>query len=704
MSRRPFTGRPSGNRDSNPSGAPRIPARLARYAGPAESFGQPSTAAVRHLPVVHNADEEDIPNKCGLALSDFAGCSPDYSPELFAQAPWFDVELVRDVAECRRFAPNDILPGRLPITIIHKHEWRMYGSVDFKFFHIRKKERTKSKRLIQKEIFLYDYLPMVSKYFSIDQDRKIIPANTKVDRVYYRRLDDNLYCSRLADWVLVNDGFSTSNEFRADPSSVHERHLLLQPLLPAEFRYVRRWYAKAAGFARRGKDRNREVRTCDVQLAKDERRWRKVYGYLVSHERKDIKFIEREYLSQMYTTAPPEWGELELCEGFHALMPPILAYQTRHLTQVENSPFWAIFYTEWTASVAAAWLWEIYSECRLWYLPPLLIQLIHQIGGKLSVPLGGRANYEELIKFLGIYKTINWDDPSDIPPFWCIRDEYRNVKDIFKGRRHPKCGDYLLIHPFAKKRLVEDEVLRFQRIRARVPMNHPGGYIVMDEGWSPSPRSEVREIHPVFQTRPTPARHITDAEVSLQTKWEIIKFFLQKIGLTSLEIGHNMDEAVKNVRDLVYLSLKKPGSEQYRGIIHDFFSDFGITEDCRPANKDPKAILNNYISSRVSDALSAVAKKENWEKKSVGSKRNTDDLNDAPPLKKLKESNSGSSRSRGEIKSSITSIAPRRPGISAKVPRVSLARRLVVSTYTRPEEGWKALMKLIEKDSDNLSA
>lgn len=92
---------------------------------------------------------------------------------------------------------------------------------------------------------------------------------------------------------------------------------------------------------------------------------------------------------------------------------------------------------------------------------------------------------------------------------------------------------------------------------------------------------------------------------------------MQKIGLTSFKIGHKLEEAVKNKRELVYLSLKKPGREQYRGVIHEFFSDFGIYEDCHSTYKNPKPILGNYISAKVSIAVSTAMKKHNEEEYAV---------------------------------------------------------------------------------------
>lgn len=697
MYRRPFTGPAGSERDRHPSNR-HIPARFARYAGPAESFGQPSAAATQHLPIM----DTEMVKKCDLDLSSFQGKCPSRDPDLFADAPWFDPQLLKDEQECRRFAPNDILPGRLPITIIKRHEWRMYGAIDFRWLHIRGCERKRSKREIQRMIYLEKYLPLVFKHFQIDQDRRIIPANQMVDRVYYRRRDDHLYCARLEDWTKMNDGFSTTRDCGEDTSSVDQRHLFLAPLLPAEFRFVRRTKARPS-FGQRGHPRNREVRTTDYHLAKDERRWRKIYGYLVSHERKDIKLIEREYLSQMYTSAPPDWGELELPEGFFAMLPPILAYQTRHLTQVNNSPFWAVFYSEWAASVAAAWIWEIYSECRLWHLTPTLFRMIHQLGGKLSIPLGGRANYEELVDWLSILKIIDWNNPKEVPPYWCVRDNeefcrrHSDVQDIFKGRRHPSCGDYILIHPWTKRRLVLDEVQRFQVVRANLPLDHPQGYIILDDLWKPQSEPDIIEVHPVFRPNAAPARVVSESEVPTPTKWEIVKSFLQEVGLTSADMGINLEDAVRNVRDLIYLALKKPESEQHRAVLHDFFSDFGIPGDCRLPGKNPRQLLTDYISNRISSAVSTQEKKEADGTPSKGKKRgNTSDSGEVEPKKLKKAHGSSASIDLGYIRG-IKDITPRRPGLAMKVPRISIARRLMVSTIVRPEDAWETMLELLKR-------
>lgn len=103
---------------------------------------------------------------------------------------------------------------------------------------------------------------------------------------------------------------------------------------------------------------------------------------------------------------------------------------------------------------------------------------------------------------------------------------------------------------------------------------------------------------------------MVDVSEVLTKKWDIIKYFLLEIGLTSAYIGIILNEAVTDIRNLIYLALKKPESTQYKAILHDFFTHCGIAGDWPASGKPPRKLLFDFIFDRVADAPSGKDKRK----------------------------------------------------------------------------------------------
>lgn len=146
-----------------------------------------------------------------------------------------------------------------------------------------------------------------------------------------------------------------------------------------------------------------------------------------------------------------------------------------------------MFNADWAAQVAAHWLLEIYSSCRLWHLPKLLFLLIRELWDKLYITLGGEHNLTEFRNWLDLLQDVDWDNPECVPRHWHCRHEQEekdnpSMDDRFLGRQHTSCGDFIYLHPWDGVRISKDEAKHYlNRNRPRQPRCHPTGYIIADD-------------------------------------------------------------------------------------------------------------------------------------------------------------------------------------------------------------------------------
>lgn len=74
--------------------------------------------------------------------------------------------------------------------------------------------------------------------FELIRISQIIPANLPVDCVYYRNSGDLEFISRLMVWARDNEALGVINADRSEPGSVVATDMMVETLLPPNFRYV----------------------------------------------------------------------------------------------------------------------------------------------------------------------------------------------------------------------------------------------------------------------------------------------------------------------------------------------------------------------------------------------------------------------------------------------------------------------------------
>lgn len=286
---------------------------------------------------------------------------------------------------------------------------------------------------------------------------------------------------------------------------------------------------------------------------------------------------------------------------------------------------------DWAASVAASWLWEIYSSCRLWHLPKLVFLLIRELWEGLSTPLGGVHNRDELGSWLRILENIDWDNPRDVKRHWHCRTNPHTghhpcIDPIFLGRWHPQCGDFVYVHPWKNVLISEEEKRDYCRFgRPYTPHGHPRGYIEL-------------KIPVQFRERDTPISPPRGQRFGSQSSFVVprssdldvitIRFRRDKVGTI------NMDPIPKDVRELIIqefaqdlglfrrneipcqeevcdrlvliVNAKQEGmkSPLYRACICRFLRDAGVSHPPRNERTDTLSFFCDLIASRIRRAQS----------------------------------------------------------------------------------------------------
>lgn len=424
-------------------------------------------------------------------------------------------------------------------------------------------------------------------------------------------------------WSGDNAALGVSGSERSKPGSTVVTDMMDGVLLPANFRFLPR--GKATSTSING------ARDNALDQSRYERRIRKKFGYLLPFERKEIWRIKHDRQSHLYVAPPPEWSNLELPEGFFAPLPGVLSYKATDLARTYGTPYWAVFYADWTASVAATWLWEIYSSCRLWCLPKLIFLLIQELWPGLPRPVGGKHNRDELESWLNLMEKINWDDPRDVKSHWHCRGDPETrgqpcINPIFHGSRHPQCGDFVYIHPWKHVLISEAETEEYcRRGRPRAPRGHPTGYVELDMpvdfrerafpkasrrdssprlGDSSSvPRSTDPDVISVCFRR-DPVGTVNMDPIQEDVRELITQEFVQALGLFPRGEFPNQEEVCDRLTLIVNARLHGMKSPIFRSCVGRFLQDAGISHPPLTEHTDTKSFFKELIASRVRHARS----------------------------------------------------------------------------------------------------
>ena len=89
----------------------------------------------------------------------------------------------------------------------------------------------------------------------------------------------------------------------------------------------------------------------------------------------------------------------------HVELPPCITYVGSRLKQDVTSGWWVVAYSEYVARVAVFALQEVYETQRIWRFSKRVSRYMRQLD--LSLVLGSRANYDELLKYVALIEEFN---------------------------------------------------------------------------------------------------------------------------------------------------------------------------------------------------------------------------------------------------------------------------------------------------------
>ena len=212
-----------------------------------------------------------------------------------------------------------------------------------------------------------------------------IPAALSLDTWCFRTRDEIPYCDQLATLdVSVWDGYT-----------IHVSQAALcweSPLLRHEFRYL-----------------SREGTAFDVAV-KWKRRFRRRTGYLVPYQCVEPEKLTSQTRASRYVAQTPHWEMIEVSNYAHVGLPPCITYVGSRLKQDVTSGWWVVAYSKYVAGMAVLALQEVYETQRIWRFSKRVCRYMRQLD--ISLVLGSRTNYGELLKYVSLIEGFNLGSPA----------------------------------------------------------------------------------------------------------------------------------------------------------------------------------------------------------------------------------------------------------------------------------------------------
>ena len=393
------------------------------------------SAPSRPLSLPHLQDSEDV--------------DPRYDSQVFWRAPWMWTSMVKDPSLINPYVLADELPGNLPIAAIESDDWQRRCVLATQDIWKSTPNETVAETRAAFTKLIYQRMYRFP-------GREPVPARLRLDMWAFRTDGEIQYGYNLArlDW----------NRWHGRIRPRVEALCFARPILRADFRYVSKFDVAPEYWGR----------------IKWERRARSRTGYLVPMHCIEIDRVRRNSRASRYLALPATFsnGQMEMPRGFLADLPPVLTYLGSELiNNFCDSGLWVVLYSEWVAKVAAALLWEVYDNMKVWFTPPTLRGFIRDID--LSFALGSASNYRDVIHLMDIIDTTNW---AEVPLEWSFRGNRPLAQDASPGRHEATAGDFVYYDPWLRRRLNSSREVEAARSGAPTrPENQLSGYIFDEE-------------------------------------------------------------------------------------------------------------------------------------------------------------------------------------------------------------------------------
>ena len=444
---------PKASSSKSSSSKAKTPSTSSGKAGPSarrEETSRPSGSRTRdrvrrHATVRVTAHGKEINVPSALTLLDK---DPFREPELFSQAPWFIPVLWKDKELINEYVTARDLPGRLPVRALSFPEWDLRFVVPDHAV-LRQKDETHERARIELTRLLYKRLRRIHEGYPVGRDMAFDTWN-------FRSGGESrygVYLSRLnaSNWK--------------GPVRATERALCFaRPLLRADFRTTRKSHSYEF-----------------VEMIKWERKTRTRTGFLVPYQMVEIDRITHRARIGRYVKIPDWFGEVEVCRGMQVDLPPVLTYRGIELIDDPESGLWTVFYSEWLVKIAVFLLWEVYDQCRLWFLPTRVITDLRNM--RIKDELGSEYNVVELKDYLDRIESTDW---TQVPVSQALRGATRRV-DHSPGRK-ADAGDFIYYSPWLDRVITAEEA----RAESRNPRQHPEGF---KTGYVQTSYEETRDLY-----------------------------------------------------------------------------------------------------------------------------------------------------------------------------------------------------------------
>ena len=211
----------------------------------------------------------------------------------------------------------------------------------------------------------------------------------------------------------------------------------------------------------------------------------------------EVDSYSRSSRAGRFVPIPACWDRIEVPRGCLVELPPVLTYFGSKLLRDPHSGFWTVFYTEWAVKTAVFILWDVYDNCRLWYLQPTTIDHLKRLD--LRVPLGGSDNSSEFRRLLAVIEQTDW---SAVPKEWSRRGKL-NRRDHSKGR-DAEAGDYIFYDPWSGEKVSAARASELRAQRPAMPVGQLTGYTLADEPYEGEALDAQQEAQDAPQNDPEP--------------------------------------------------------------------------------------------------------------------------------------------------------------------------------------------------------
>ena len=363
------------------------------------------------------------------AYASLAAVDPYRNVGLYCEAPWLRPPGLDEDGLLERYVVAGKLPDGLPSSAVWSHEWqyRLYLPDNVLLRRGGRSLRSAREALTRT---VYQRIARMGGDYPIEPDLGL-------DTWMYRNRAEADYGATLAT---VLQSFAENGD-KCEPCQ--EALAFRVPLLPIDL-------AKARRFGYRSGDDSAYYRN----QVRFERYHRSRTGYFVPLQALEVQHMRREAYRGRFVALPGRWYEWEVPRGLHAELPPVMTYAWSKMLDKPRADAWAVFYSEWVACVAAAWLWEVYDSGRLFWLPPKVIKGIRTLD--LSAVFGYVDRYAKAKRLLRIIESVDW---AEVPSGQRVREHPRKPGDMAGTLRDDAGGDWVYVHLEAEEAVERDVAL-----------------------------------------------------------------------------------------------------------------------------------------------------------------------------------------------------------------------------------------------------